>query len=75
MTLTEKIIKEHYDRAIFWLKPAGLDYCEAVLKEKDTNICMKSLTMITRRYPLDCKYLEPNYDFPTLTKCNYHEKK
>ncbi len=75
MTLTDKIIKEHYQRTIFWLKPAGEDCCNGVLQDKDSNICMKANIMISRRYPIDCKYLEPNFDFPDLTQCTYDLRK
>ncbi len=75
LEITETIIRNHYNRTIFYLKPAGEDCCKGVLQDKENYVCMKANIMMSRRYPIDCKYLEPNYDFPDLTQCTYDLRK
>lgn len=67
-------LKHITPQIIFWLKPNGENYCKGRLKENETNICLKQQFYSNTKYPLDCKYLIPNYDFPNLTKCIYSKK-
>lgn len=67
-------LKVMIPKLVFWLKPAGEDFCKGLLREDESYICMKSASMLTRRYPIDCKYLERNYDYPDLSSCSYNKK-
>lgn len=71
--ITEKMIKEHYQKTIFWLKPSGRDYCAGTLQDPENHVCMKTLIRGNIIMPLDCKYFEVNYDFPDLSACNYRK--
>lgn len=69
--ITEKMIREHYQKTLFWLKSDGDDCCKATLQDPENYICMKTLVRGNVILPLDCKYFQINYDFPDLSQCNY----
>jgi hypothetical protein len=63
------------EKVMFLFKPVGEDCCNGILQEKENYVCMKATLMMSRKYPIDCKYLQPNYDYPDLTQCLYDIKK
>lgn len=66
---TEKIIKDHYKKTIFWLKPVGKDYCAGNKADVETKQCY-----VLYSHPfsgVDCKYLDRDVTLLNKGFCSY----